>query len=113
MNPTIEIYTPKDKEGVKRVVLGGLKEFGFEYHKEFDSDLDDPHKYYIDGGGIFYVLKLDGDMIGTVAVIKNGKIGTLKRLYVNKSYHGNRYGSMLLDKAMEFCRNNGITEMEF
>ncbi|MBI3380062.1 GNAT family N-acetyltransferase [Candidatus Gottesmanbacteria bacterium] len=30
----------------------------------------------------------------------------LKRFYIDKNYRGKGYGSQLVDKAIEFCRNN-------
>ncbi len=81
MNSVIYEYSPSDKEDVKNLVLNGLKEFGFEYNPIYDFDLEDPHKHYIKKGGMFYVLKVNGKIVGTVAIINKGKIAELKRLY--------------------------------
>lgn len=112
MQPVIREYTPSDKEGVRSVVLNGLKEFGFEYTPELDFDLEDPYKHYIEKGGMFYVLNINNKIIGTVAVINKGKVAELKRLYVNKDYQGNKFGSMLLDKAIQFCKDKQFTKLE-
>ncbi len=61
---------------------------------------------------MFYVLKKDSKVIGTVAVINKGNIGELKRLYVAPKYQGQGFGSMLFDKALEFCRKN-FAKLEF
>lgn len=113
MGTIIDVYSSSDKDGVRSVVLNGLKEFGFEYTPKFDFDLDDLYKHYIKSGGMFYVLKIDNKIVGTVAIKKNGKIAELKRLYVDKNYQGRKFGSLLLDKAIQFCKDNGFTKLEF
>lgn len=113
MSVTITPYQPSDQEEVKEVVLNGFKEFGFSYHAQYDSDLDDP-SIYLKDGGIFYVLKYKGKIIGTTGIINKGsKIAELKRMYVDKNYQGRGYGSMLFDQAIKFCKENGFIKLEF
>lgn len=114
MDITVTPYTPDDKEGAKRVVLAGFNDFGFAYQREYDFDIDDPKKYYIDQGGMFYVIKDSGKVIGTIAIINKGNhVAELKRLYVKKKYQGQGLGSKLFDTAIHFCKNNGFTKIEF
>ncbi len=114
MKIIVSKYIPPDQKGVKQVVLNGFKDYGFEYQKKWDSDLEDPKKYYIDQGGMFFVLKENSKIIGTVAIIKKGdKVAELKRLYVTKGYQGKGYGSLLLDTAIKYCKNNDYTKLEF
>ncbi len=91
-------YVPSDQKTVKQLVLTELKEFGFSYNPEYDFDLDDP-SIYEKNGGMFYVLKIDEKVIGTVAIINKGNhIAELKRWYVDKNYQGKGYGAQLLNK---------------
>ena len=114
MNITISRYVSSDQQGVKQVVLDGFKDFGFEYLEEYDSDLEDPKKHYIDKGGMFFVLKDDEKIIGTVAIVNKGnKVAELKRLYVDKEYQGKGFGSKLLDTAIAYCKEKGFTKLEF
>lgn len=114
MDFTITQYASVDQKAAKQVVLNGFKDFGFEYHEEYDSDLNDPKKFYIDTGGMFFVLKVGDKLIGTVAIIKKtSKIAELKRLYVEKAYQGKGFGSKLLDTATAYCKKNGFTKLEF
>jgi len=63
---------------------------------------------------MFYVLKDDETIIGTVAVINKGNhVAELKRMYVDKNHQGKGYGSMLLNKAVDFSKQNGFTKLEF
>lgn len=113
MNPILSPYTPSDLKGIKRVILSVYKEFGFKYNQKYDSDLDDP-SIYKKSGGIFYVLKYNKEVVGTIAVINKGNtIAELKRLYVDKRYRGKGFGSLLFDKAIKFCRKNSFSKVEF
>ncbi len=114
MNITISEYTASDQKGAKQVVLNGLKDFGFEYHETWDLDLEDPKKHYIDRGGMFFVLKDDGKIVGTVAIINKGNnIAELKRLYVNKEDQGKGLGSKLFDAVITYCKEHGFIKLEF
>ena len=70
MKASIRQYIDTDQKAARSVVLKGFKDFGFKYTPQYDFDLDDPKKYYIDKGGMFYVLEIDGEIVGTIAVIK-------------------------------------------
>lgn len=113
MNSSIREFVPTDQKATRSVVLRGFKDFGFKYTPQYDFDLDDPKKHYIESGGMFYVLEIDGKIVGTIAVIKKGDIAELKRWYVDKDFQGKGYGSKLLDKAILFCKENGINKIEF
>lgn len=40
-------------------------------------------------------------------------MGELKRMYIEKGYQGKGYGSLLFQKAIEFCKQKGFTKLEF
>ena len=112
MNPVICEYSSSDKQDAKSVILNTLKDYGFEYNPIYDYDLEDPYKHYIEKGGMFYVIKVNKKVVGTIAVINKGKTAELKRLYVDKNYQGKKLGSMLIDKAILFCKNKGFAKLE-
>lgn len=113
MKVEIVIYNPVDQESFKKLVLDGFKDFGFSYNSEYDSDLDSPETYS-KNGGVLFLLKLDGDVIGSIAVINKGNgVAELKRWYVSRLYKGKGYGTMLLDKVLEFCKENKFKKIEF
>lgn len=106
-------YHSSDRQTVKQIVLSGLKELGFEHDTKLDFDLENPEKYYIKSGGMFFVLKVAGKVVGTIAVINKGKVAELKRFYIDQDYQGQGFGSQLLDKAIQFCKDKGFTKLEF
>lgn len=113
MRASIRQFTDSDQKASRSVVLRGFKDFGFKYTPQYDFEIDDPKKYYIENGGMFYVLEIDDKIVGTIAVIKKDNTAELKRWYVDKDFQGKGYGSKLLDKAILFCKENGIIQIEF
>ncbi len=110
----LEEYTPDKREKVKDFILHTWKEFGFVYMPEFDQDLDDPEKFYIQPGGMFYILREGDIIIGTIGIINKGESYIeLKRFYVHIEHRGKGYGTRLLEKALEFCRQHGKNKIEF
>jgi GNAT superfamily N-acetyltransferase len=109
MNPSIQSFDPKIHTEVKYFILDTWKEFGYYYEAVTDADLDDPQKYYIESGGMFYVLLDNNKIIGTIGILNPGNnIAELKRLYVDKSFRNKGYGSQLIDKAIQFCKETGF-----
>lgn len=106
-------FDPKTSSDVKYFILDTWKEFGYFYEAESDFDLDDPYKYYIETGGMFYVLKNDETIIGTIGIknLGNSTAG-LRRLYVDKSFRNKGYGSQLIDRAIQFCKENKFIKIE-
>ncbi len=114
MNVTVEKFSPEEQAQTRSFILRLWKEFKFIYIKKLDYDLDDIQSFYVETGGIFYVLKDGNKVIGTIAVINKGNhIAELKRLYIDKPYRGNGYGSKLVDEAIEFCNDNEFIKIEF
>lgn len=112
MNSEIIPFLSEDQAAFKSLVLDSLKEFDFDYDPKYDSDLDDPSVYSRDGG-VLYVLKLNGKIIGSIAVINRGQTAELKRWYVSEDQQGKGFGTMLLDKAIKFCIDKRFKKIEF
>lgn len=109
-----QAFSITDQKLVKDFILKEWKEFGFTYHTEYDSDLDNIDSFYPKKGGAFFLLKYKGVIIGTIGVINKKKdIAELKRLYVNKKYRGLGLGSLLVDTALAFCKKHGFKKVEF
>lgn len=111
MDFTITSYSSSDQIAVKEFILDNFKEFGFSYNSKYDFDLDDP-SIYIKNGGTFYTLKSNKKVVGTIAVINKKNLGELKRMYIDKNYQGQGYGTLLFNKAIEFCKQKGFTKLE-
>ena len=103
----IKTFSRPRTDEVKELVLGVLKEQGFEYDPNKDFDLDDIDGYYLQSGGVFYIGSLNGKIIGTGAVRRiDDKECEIKRIYVRKEFRGMGFGRELFLKALEFTRQN-------
>ncbi|HIE31801.1 MAG TPA: amidohydrolase [Methanosarcinales archaeon] len=95
---------------VKELVLGVLREEGFEYDPAKDFDLDDIEKYYLQNRGIFYTGVLDGEIIGTSAVRRiDDEKCEIKRIYVRNDFRGKGFGRALFTWALKFAEENYST----
>ena len=113
MEIQLKEFNPNQQKQVKDFILQVWKEFGFVYMQEYDFDLDDPEKFYIQPGGMFYVLYEGNNIIGTIGIInKNNHVAELKRFYVDINFRKKGYGTQLYDKALKFCQKNGIKKIE-
>lgn len=104
-----------DAPGVKRLIISILnKEFSKERSAYPNTDLDAILKVYGGDRECFYVIEDNGDIVATVGVKEDSKyIALLRRLFVDPRYRGKGYGSRLVDKAFEFCKQKGYHQMVF
>ena len=101
----IERFCDTKTEEVKHLVLGVLKERGFEYDPVKDFDLDDINAQYLENGGMFFIGTVDRKVIGTSAVYKiNNEKCEIKRIYVKKEYRGRGYGRQLFLQALDYAK---------
>lgn len=113
MNPSIQELIPEDQKEFKDFIIETWKEWGWYFVAEIDTDLDDPYNFYIKTGGTVYLLKRNNKIIGTIAVINKSKdVAELKRLYIDKNYRGQRFGSKLLEIAIDFSKSKGFKKIE-
>ena len=56
-----------------------------------------------DGGEIFFAL-IDGDIAGTVAMIKNGSAFELAKLAVTEKHKGKKIGNLLMERCITFAK---------
>lgn len=104
-----------DEQAVQRLISSILdKEFQLEKKAYSDTDLNMILKVYSGDRNIFLVGEVDHKIIGTVA-IKEDDRGTalLRRLFVDPAYRGKKYGSRLVDDALQFCRAQGYKKVVF
>src|SRR3989344_8691096 len=111
-NLQIEEYSVQYQQQVKDLVISIHEEFGFPYDFKLDYDLENPGEFYNNAGGIFYVLISSELIVGTVAIKKiNNEIGELKRMYLLKEYRGQGWGSKLLDRVINFCKEKRFKQI--
>lgn len=82
---------------------------------EDQPDLLDIEKYYHQTGGGFWGVKHQGEIIGTIALIKmrEKQGGVIRKMFVKKEFRGKELSiaQRLLDYLINYARKNGITDL--
>jgi len=60
---------------------------------------------------MYFVTYLNKKLIGYCKLLFSGKDVTLDKLYVDKIYQGQKYGSKIMDYVLNFLRKNNIESM--
>ena len=105
----------QDEKAVRDLIFSVLdQEFSVEQKAYPATDLDAIETHYRGPRDVFLVALEDRRIVGTVAVKEDdAKTALLRRLFVDRSYRGKRYGSQLVDQALAFCRGKGYKQVAF
>ena len=72
-------------------------------------DLLDIHRSYQQPGGEFWVALSDGEVIGTIGLMKKGNdCAVLKKFFVKKEFRAQKVGLALYQKLLPFAVSKGI-----
>lgn len=71
-------------------------------------DLPNIHEAYINNGGNFWVAIDNGQVVGTIALMRiDDEWSVLKKFFVHADYRSRRVGLRLYEKLLEFARSKG------
>jgi N-acetylglutamate synthase-like GNAT family acetyltransferase len=114
-NVTIHAYEKKYHGEVAQLILDIQRmEFGVPITLEQQPDLDDIENFYQKDNGNFWVAILDGDVVGTIALIDIGNSQiALRKMFVDRNFRGKPYntGQLLLDEALRWIQEKKCTEV--
>ncbi len=112
---TLRVFSKPDADGVKELILSILtKEYPFDKNAYSDSDLSRIDEVYGGEKDSFMIIEDDGDVVGTVGVKEDSKESALlRRLFVDIKHRKLGYGTELLNKAIEFCKEKGYKTIAF
>ena len=115
MDNSLRLFKKEDAEGVRSLILNILsKEYPFDKSAYSDSDLYKISETYGGKRDAFFVIETGGEVVGTVGVKEESSSeALLRRLFVNLKHRKKGYGSGLLNKAIDFCRDKGYKKMYF
>ena len=75
-------------------------------------DLLNPKESIIDKGGEIFFALIDGNVIGTVAMIRSAdRIYELAKMTVDINYRGNGVASKLMDQCLDYAINNNAQQI--
>lgn len=115
MTGALRTFKKDDAQGAKELILTILaKEYPFDRSAYSDSDLDRIAEVYGGARETFFIAEDSGKIVGTAGVKEDAKEDALlRRLFVEERYRRRGYGSALVKRAIEFCRNKNYKRMIF
>jgi putative acetyltransferase len=108
-------FQAKDSTGVRDLILSILaEEYPFDKSAYADSDINDIAGVYGGKRCVFYVIEEGDKIVGTVGIKDDTEQSALlRRIFVDGKHRKKGYGTLLIKKAIEFCKKNDYKEMVF
>ncbi|MEG2892528.1 MAG: GNAT family N-acetyltransferase [Clostridium sp.] len=99
-----------DESLVQDVVRVVLESYGLGFNPQVeDLDLTDFNKYYLDNGGHFEVLEVEGKIVGSFGLYKlDDSTCELRKMYLHTDYQGKGYGREMMERALELAPSLGF-----
>lgn len=90
------------------------KEFNVPITIEDQPDLMQIEEFYFASGGGFWGAFIDGELVGTIALVKFDKnAAAIRKMFVKKEFRGKEHNiaQKLLEILIDYCYENGIEEV--
>jgi N-acetylglutamate synthase-like GNAT family acetyltransferase len=90
------------------------KEFNVPLTIHDQPDLFEIESFYTEAGGNFWGAFIDGELVGTIALVKfDERAGAIRKMFVKKEFRGKELNiaQKLLEILISFCRENGIDDL--
>ncbi len=109
---TIRPFASSDQIVAKKLIQTGLGErFGF-IDDTLNPDINDISASYLQQGAVFIVAELDGQLVGTGALIQETAVaGRIVRVSVDKKYRGMGIGRFITEYLIENGRLIGYKQI--
>lgn len=102
------------KEIIDLVLNIQQKEFNVPITIEDQPDLMQIEDFYFANGGSFWGAFINGELVGTIALVKfDEKAAAIRKMFVKKEFRGKEHGiaQKLLETLIVYCQKNGIEEV--
>lgn len=113
--PTIRMIDNQFCQQVIDIILPIQQiEFNVPITIEDQPDLHDIEANYHQTGGGFWGAMVDGELVGTIALIATGhQAGAIRKMFVKKDFRGKELGlaQQLLNQLIAYCKTNQITDL--
>lgn len=87
------------------------KEFNIPITIQDQPDLLEIESFYQEAGGNFWGAFIDGELVGSIALVKfEERAGAVRKMFVKKEFRGREFNiaQILLEILISFCRENNI-----
>ena len=107
----IDVFKEEYKSDFETLNLQWIEKY-FKVEEEDSKILKNPESYVIDGGGQIFFAVIDGNAIGTAAmVLTKERIFELSKMAVDSSYQGLGIGRMLINECIQFAKKENALEI--
>ena len=108
----IRPFLPSDQACAKNLILAGLAEHFSTLNPEFNVDLNDISKYYIQSGHVFLIAELGGKLVGTGALVTEAEgVGRIVRVSVDSSHRRHGIGKRITDELLKAAQRIGYCQV--
>jgi N-acetylglutamate synthase-like GNAT family acetyltransferase len=108
-DPVVRRYESGDETAVKRVFRRAMRDAGTDpADVPGTRDLDWIEAAYLDTGGEFLVVDVDGEVVATGGLAVDGDVAELFRVAVDPSHQRTGHGSRLLGALEDAARERGV-----
>ncbi|MGE8534922.1 MAG: GNAT family N-acetyltransferase [Chryseobacterium sp.] len=90
------------------------KEFNIPITIKDQPDLLQIESFYMEAGGNFWGAFVDGELVGSIALVKfDERAGAIRKMFVKKEFRGKELNiaQELLEVLISFCRENEIDDL--
>lgn len=102
------------EQAVELILTIQQKEFNIPITIEDQPDLLQMESFYKEAGGNFFGAFVDGELVGTIALIKfDERAGAIRKMFVRKEFRGKELNiaQELLKVLISFCHKNRINDL--
>ena len=108
----VRLWQPDDRDAVVALLGQVLAEYGLNFEpEEADQDVVDVQAHYMDRHGEFWVIELDGKLVGTAAFFPlhgRPEVAEIRKMYLLPPARGKGLGRWLLELLEERARECGF-----
>ena len=106
MNENVRIrpFQPTDQQAAQQLILTGLAEHWGSLDPTLNPDLDDIATNY--AHGTFLVAVLDGEVVGTGAIVPENENGRIVRMSVAKAKRRQGIATVILNALIQIAQEN-------
>jgi len=102
------------KQAIDLILTIQQKEFNIPITIEDQPDLLQIESFYTEGGGNFWGAFVEGELVGSIALVKfDERAGAIRKMFVKKEFRGKELNiaQELLEVLISFCREKGIDDL--
>lgn len=112
MNSDLSIteYSDIHQSSFKALNLEWLEAYNLLEERDLIA-LDNPREAILNKGGVIYLAMIEGEVIGSAAVIKEHGQFELAKMAVHKDHRRKGVSRILLDKCIQFAKDSGAHKL--